>query len=463
MKEQEQEQTERIVNQQWINLLLGIRLSVQDGYLPPEWHDTKKDVILLNGGKYALKDDCVNVDGIYMHSEKDRSDYEYDEINDVYIDSENAVTAYGRRGSQFVTNEEDCIYYGGNYYVLEYIWDNDIVCLHNGHYCNSDDARWVESEGEYYYSDDVYYWESDGEYHLECEPDDEYEEEEEEEEPQRNNRNKIYDYDGGIKEKDFRYSDVSDCVHKFGFGMEIEKAKLPNFDFDKEELYERTGAVIERDGSVSDGFELKTPIYNLFSDKTIERLEELKPYSNIKSVEGAGGHIGFSMDGKNDIELLDMCSGWIPLIYAMYKKRLTNTYCQAKTNKRLKNDNEKNQSIRLRGNYIEFRIIASVKSHVSVLFRLNFFRILANNLNISFTSVIGMAINSKKELCKLLTGDIYEDNEKFKRLIQDAITINAEFGNRKLTQKSLNKINKNLLKLKTLKTTNNNELCALQS
>lgn len=74
-----------------------------------------------------------------------------------------------------------------------------------------------------------------------------------------------------------------------------------------------------------------------------------------------------------------------------------------------------------------------------------------------------MAINSKKELCKLLTGDIYEDNEKFKRLIQDAITINAEFGNRKLTQKSLNKINKNLLKLKTLKTTNNNELCALQS
>jgi len=146
-----------------------MRESIKNEYLPHDWHNTKGDVILLDSNNYTLKSLCVNVNGTDMHSELDRELYEYDEINECYIDSENAVHAYGRRGGQFMTHDDECIYFGGEYYVLEYIGDNDIVCLYNGNYCNSDDANWVECENDYYPTRDTYYWESDEEYHVDAE------------------------------------------------------------------------------------------------------------------------------------------------------------------------------------------------------------------------------------------------------------------------------------------------------
>jgi hypothetical protein len=220
---------------------------------------------------------------------------------------------------------------------------------------------------------------------------------------------------------------------------------MPDFDFEREKLYNDTGAVIEADSSVSDGFELKTPIYNLNSPKTLERLQALKDFCNVKNVEGAGGHIGFSMDGKNDVELLELCRGFLPLIYAMHKKRIINDYCTCKKIDDLKADGSKYQAIRLRGNYIEFRIFSSVKSFNTILFRLDLFKIMSANLGISFARVCIMAIDITHPLHYLLTR-VYHKKKKFLNLIQTAIEMDKNFVTGALTQKAIENISKRINK-----------------
>lgn len=400
-----------------------MRQSIADRYIPEDWHNQKRKgakIIKTASEYFSLSYDCHEIDGDYYHSECDRDYISYDEIAEEHILSENAVSAYGRRGREYITHENRCIRVDSTYYHEDYLSDNDIV--------------WCEDDDRYHHRDDVYYWDSDDEYHLN---------------PEEEENELLWDYNSGEREKNFVSEDKADGEEvSFGFGMEIEKSEMPDFDFDKRDVYNDTGAVLERDGSVDDGFELKTPVYNLLSNKTEERLLKLKNFADIKGIENAGGHIGFSMSGKSDEELLDLCAGFIPLIFAMYKKRLKNTYCSGKKIDELKCSGEKMQAIRMRGNYIEFRIFSAVRNYNTVIFRLNLFRIIAANLGKSFASVIGMAVNKKSELHKLLTNDIYADASKFERLIKDAIEINSQFGVKNLTQSKINQITNKLNLLK---------------
>lgn len=400
--------------------LQKIRESLRYGYLPADWHSQKANLVKTESDFYALHTDCTEINGYWYHSEQDSSDIAYDEERQEYILDDDAVICYGRRGREITAHQDDCVLVGSEWYHNDYLSSNDIV------YCDDDDC--------YHHRDDLYYWESDGCYHLEEEED----------------NNDLWGYGDGYQEKNFVREDAQpNEVISFGFGMEIEKNEMPSFYFNKEDVYYSTGAVMEEDGSVSSGFELKTPVYNLMSPKTDERLLKLKKFCDIGNVENAGGHIGFSMSGVNDEELLDLCSGFVPLIFAMYKKRLQNSYCEGRTIEELKRSGDKMQAIRMRGNYLEFRVIASVKTYETAVFRLNFFRIMAQNLGKNFSGVMGMATNPTHPLHKLLTADIYKDTDKFERLIKDAIDINAMFGKRKLTIRSINKINLQLLKLKT--------------
>lgn len=414
--------------------LTKIRQSIDCNYLPEDWYDNKDEVIETETGYFALKSDCIDIAGDYYHEEQDNDEYCFDEIDEEYILRSDSVCAYGKRGHEVFTKEDNTVYYRGSYYIKEYLEDNDLCELEDGNICRRDDAVYIDGCG-YYLTDDCYYWESDGEYHLE--------EEEIEED------NTLWSYGDGPSEKNFVQTDAKEGEEiSFGFGIEIEKSEMPNFDFNKQDIYEETGAVLEKDSSVDNGFELKTPVYNLLSSKTEERLKALKKFADIPGVDGAGGHIGFSMTGKNDEQLLDLCAGWLPLIYSMYKKRLSNTYCTGKKIDELKGSGDKFQAIRMRGNYIEFRIFASVKTYDTLIFRLRLFRIIARNLGKSFSSIIGMAINKNSELYKLLTGDVYADSSKFERLIKDSIDINTQFGKRKLKQATINKISNKLNLLK---------------
>lgn len=418
--------------------LSDLRESVQRNYLPSNFIDRLRAgelLIMCNSGFVALVDDTTMTDcGCVYHSIIEEGSFGWDEIDEVIRPMDELVEAYGRNGREVMTIEENCEEYRGWFYVTDFLSDNDMVRIHDGSILPDDRVRYVCSEGEYYHEDDCYYWESDGEYHLDPE-----EEEEEEEET-----GTLWGYSAGPREKSFVFSDVEPAgFGKFGWGIEIEKNELPAFSFDKQEVYDRTGAVLEFDGSVSDGFELKTPVYNLFSEKTPERLAELREFCNIKKVDGAGGHIGFSMEGKTDEELLNLCRGFIPLIYAMHKKRIGNSFCQAKKIPELISDNCKYQSIRLRGNYIEFRIFSSVKTFETVLFRFEFFKIMARNLGANFAKVLLMASNINHPLFKLLS-KVYDDEKKMTRLLTDCILLNQQFGTGRITADSIAKIEKRI-------------------
>ena len=415
-------------------LLKLVRESIENSYLPENWHSEKLDgeeLVLTSSGFLALEDHTIEADGEIWHRLTDGEQFGYDEIDDCYRSAEDLVEARGQNASFTYTAPDNCVEYNNRYYVTEYVEDNDLRILHNGQLEHLDYCCFVEDENEYYHTDDCFYWESDGQYHLDEEDSD----------------NTLWEYSSGPQEKTFVNTDHEEGKEKFGFGMEIEKGEMPSFDFNKTDLHQTTGATIEKDSSVDNGFELKTPVYNLLSAKTDERLLALKNFADIKNVENAGGHIGFSMEGKTDEELLGLCRGFLPLIYAMHKRRMNNDYCTAKPISELISDGAKMQSIRMRGHYIEFRIFSSVKSFKTVLFRLSFFRILAQNIGANFSKVLLMSLNKKHPLHKLLINDVYADAQKFSRLIHDSINIDIAIGENKLTQKAINKINDRLKKL----------------
>jgi len=419
--------------------LQKIRKSILENYLPNDWHKLRKDeneIVFTLSGFFALEIDCFyNEDrDEFYHSDHDIDLFAYDEYRDKYIRQDDSVFAYSSTHNQVITHVDITEDIEGLVCISEELENiSTVQQVHNGEYYRAENTRYVESEGEYYHFEDVYFWDSDDEYHLEPEP--------------VEDKNTLWGYSCGPQEKYFVNEDDTGS-QKFGWGIEIEKSEFPSFDFNKTELYDRTGAVIERDGSVSNGFELKTPVYNLFSPKTDEKLAELENFCNIQGTQNAGGHIGFSMEGKTDIELLNLCRGFLPLIYAMYRKRVSNSYCQAKKIPSLLRDREKMQSIRLRDSYIEFRIFSAVKSFYTIQFRLQLFRIIANNLGASFSKVLNMATTSGTELNTLLTLKVYNSEDKMSVLINNTLEMQKAFGtySKPLSEKSLLKIQERIKK-----------------
>lgn len=432
-----------------------IMQSINKDYLPANWYNLKGLICLTESGFFSLKNLCIEVEKTneetnektvkFFHKILDVSLYAYDEFSMEFIESIDAVFAFANDRREVVTNVENCIVVNGIFYIEQFANEYNIIELFNGDFEQKENCYFIESEQAYYLKKDCYYWFSTGQWETTEEHINTadllngYS-------PSRS----LFEYHSGHAGKSFINEDHEPALGaKFGIGFEIEKNAMPDFAFNKSGLYEKTGAAIEQDCSVSSGFELVTPTYNLMSRKTDCRLKQLAAFCDVQNVAGAGGHIGFSMEGKRDVELLDLCAGWLPLIYSMHKARLTNSYCSGQKIEQLKNSGEKYQSISLRGRYIEFRIIGAVRSYENLKFRLELFRIMAKNLGKSFTQVLSMAINKRSELYKLLKADTYKENQKFCRLINDAIFINGEFGNEQLSQTVINTISQRLSRMQT--------------
>ena len=147
-----------------------IRSSIENDYLPVNWHESKDELIETHNGYYALQEDCVNINNTWYHSDHDCDQYFYDEFEDEYDDdTDNMVQCYGKRGNQYITNyyNDYVICHNDEYYHKEYLSDNNLVEDSNGNILDYDNA--VNIDGEYYDIDDCYYWESDNEWHLEQE------------------------------------------------------------------------------------------------------------------------------------------------------------------------------------------------------------------------------------------------------------------------------------------------------
>jgi hypothetical protein len=296
---------------------------------------------------------------------------------------------------------------GGDFYVRAEVDEDDYVMCEGGscegEYIWSGDATHVEDEG-YYHETDLghYFWYHDGDG---C-----YRTEEPEEE------------DGDTlayhTTKDNGYVDTTSPETLYTIGFEVEKEDrhiLSQYSVSDLTL----GWAREHDGSLNDeiGYELVSPIYDLFSDKLDNDMADttLRRHINADSSFDCGGHINFGKRGTSGAQLLKESAAYLPLFLALYRRRVTGRWAKMKVDINKYNGEDRYVAFNVQREYIEFRLVSRVESVDNLLWRRDLFRIMANNLGKSVAQVQSMMLDRRSVLHKHLR-KVYTE-ERLLRLV----------------------------------------------
>ncbi len=207
--------------------------SINDGYLSEdEFRNEREHIVETESNYFAHINNCVEIDGIYLHEEQDADEFMNDDVTGRMIFTSNSVEVIGARFSYFThddnANSSNGIYYfNGDYIDESYMEHNDIV------FC----------ENTLCYANDVYYWESDGEYHFE---------------PEENSR-LIHSYSYRPNPEFFKLSFENNRIPFFGIELEVERKSSSDISHDEMvELIDDGMYYFKSDGSLNDGFEIVT-------------------------------------------------------------------------------------------------------------------------------------------------------------------------------------------------------------
>lgn len=368
-------------------------------YLPLDYDGQDHEVLNYNGYTCLLIE-CVKIKNIYYHKVHDSDLIVKDEHDHCYILKQDAIEArFNNTINLRITHIDNTV-----------TLDDEIFYIKDAvRYGNCSDNIVYTAHGEFHYRSEVVWSSVTEEWYHEDDglPEPEYDDDDDENQLFEYHSNNTQDYSNGSK---------------FKIGFEIEKSEMPNFSFNKYDILKNTGFVLERDGSVDDGFELISPVLDLYDQSIMSHFEKVREFIDIPHVVNAGGHINVSVRGKTANETLIALNGWLPLIYALYKGRANGSYSKAKKVTDLIYDTDKYQSVRTKNNgVVEFRIVSAVREFKQLEFRINLFKIMFENLGVSFLEVLQLATDPKHKLYKLFTKDIYKDLEKFNNLISTAI------------------------------------------
>ena len=214
-----------------------IHESIINGYLDENYKDIPiENIILTNSGYYSNIEDCVEIQGEYLHSDMDGDDYVMDEIDNEYIFESDSICVDNGRHNYYTHKDK---LRNSNYNIY----------LYNGEYIDEDyidrcNLVWT-NDGELRDSDDVYYWESDGEYHITPE--------EEEEET-----GLIESYSYKPRPNYFLTNNESfnDSPLFMGIELEIENEKQITSNGELSNILESSHLYFKTDGSLDNGFEI---------------------------------------------------------------------------------------------------------------------------------------------------------------------------------------------------------------
>jgi hypothetical protein len=375
-----------------------LRMSVQLGYLDLE--NRNGELTETVSGYAAFSGDCQEIDGNYYHAEKDEDEYCFDELNDEYIlccDAVEVIT--GRRGNTEITHcdNRDIFEIDGNYYTSDGARENGFIQLHDGDWIDEDNACYVESEGDYYHQDDCYYNDRTNEYQLERPS------------------------EGELFECSFSdYVDKSTTETKIGFEVEKEDASILE-NLHAPDLLDATDWAAVSDGSLgSGGFELVSPIFDLHDTNFFAEFSEVKKYLNADYSDNCGGHINYSNELETPREMAESISGYLPLLYAMYPKRIQQRWCMMKPKNELLESSDKYQAVCMKRNRIEFRIFPAIKNLEQLVWRAELIKIFDLNRCESESEVLSEICNPTSELNKHLR-KVYADLEKFTAMVQRVV------------------------------------------
>lgn len=316
-----------------------------------------------------------------------------------WADSQERVVQNPRRHVVMLTTEFDemmiCIQ--GDWYVKDTIDEDDIVECTAGSYRGQlifqDNSIYVESDGDVFHEDDNcrYFWYDDraGEYTTNEPCDDD-------------NEGSTLSYHA-TKDNGYVHKTNPETLCTIGFEVEKEDGDILS-SYDTSDVPE--GWTREHDGSLDDdtGYELVSPIYDLFDDKLDKALTNytLKEHINADSTTACGGHINYGRRGMTGAELLKESAGFIPLFLALYRKRVLSRWSKMDVNIENYDGSERYVAFNVKDNYIEFRLIARFHDVDTLLWRRDLFRIMANNGGKSVTQVQRMMLDRRNVLHKHL-------------------------------------------------------------
>ena len=258
---------------------------------------------------------------------------------------------------------------------LFYRDDNDWICCDDVYYRNADVAAY----------NDIYYYDSVGEYrHIDDAPDDDNDDDE-----------YLASYHSGSRS----WRVDSNTAWTMGFEVEKEDKDVMKSCYYHDLPHNWTK---EKDSSLSDssGFELISPVYNLFDvlhEQDIEGSHMLKEHINAKHGSSCGGHIHIGSKLYNTEQLFNGISGFLPILYALYENRISVNYCKAKK-KHEYLTRDKYSAVYVRDTTVEFRIFPAVKSVDNLKWRIDLLRIMVRNFGRTERDILTMLCDRKSLL-----------------------------------------------------------------
>jgi hypothetical protein len=230
---------------------------------------------------------------------------------------------------------------------------------------------------------------------------------------------------------------------KFMVGFEIEKEDYDAYEIGWQKVFDRTQWLKENDGSLCDetGYELITPVYDLFSNKLDKDLlndRDLVRLVDAGYGESCGGHINISSTIYSPVQLFNGIKAFIPLLYSMYNFRLDGEYCAPKKHSRLEIEHEKYSSVHFKGDRnlcrkdscMEIRIVSAVRSVKNLLWRRDLIRLMMDNINRSEREVLSMLLNDRSRLHKHMRKTYSEQTLRVK--CNEYVQFAEEYNNIKL-------------------------------
>lgn len=333
-----------------------------DGILWLADSDTPDDIVMLEDGEYSLTD--------------------------------NAVYAYTGRYQEYISSDIDHWEYDNEYYTHEGMQYHNLILDNHGYVINLDQACFCVDIDNYVHEDDCHYNDDTNEYYY-------YESSM----PQKGMELKGY--------HNSRYKNKTTKDTLISVGFEIEKEDIDILENGDINDINNVDWDAEKDSSLGDGgYELVSAIYDLNNTETMfSDFEEISNYINADFTDNCGGHINIRHASKDKYQFLESFKGYIPLIYAMYPKRVENTYCNSKKISEMGCARYEAINMTKSNNIIELRIFRAVKNVEMLKFRVKFLQNILKK-DLSVTKVLYTLLNPHSELTQLLrtvyTTDNYE-------------------------------------------------------
>lgn len=248
--------------------------------------------------KHITKEDIQDED-FFINNEKIIQWYDKNEIIDE--DADNA-DEYVRLWTGEVKHIDYTIYdcFHGIYCYDEdsvyYIYGDDAVVIEKLQETYPDFVYCIDTDA-YHWRDDVYYCDYDSNYYYD------------EDEMPEDKDMYIYEYHSGME--NFQTDDDTTKGKQFGLEIELEFAVFPN-DYQLEKLCkfkeDNTQFILERDGSLDNGFELITRPFRFKNEGSLDfikpALEYIDNKLNVNNCIHCGGHIHIDRDEfVNDLSM----------------------------------------------------------------------------------------------------------------------------------------------------------------